>query len=100
MSTTISICALSCCYLLVFCFFLMIRRPPRSTRTDPLFPYTTLFRSAGTVGSSDRGLQGRDPGPEDRQALARIVQDGGRQEGPHRHSLRGAHRWLKNTRPG
>src|SRR3546814_6404506 len=27
------------------CFFLMIRRPPRSTRTDTLFPYTTLFRS-------------------------------------------------------
>src|SRR3546814_9328171 len=26
--------------------FLMIRRPPRSTRTDTLFPYTTLFRSA------------------------------------------------------
>src|SRR3546814_8516549 len=25
----------------------MIRRPPRSTRTDPLFPYTTLFRSGG-----------------------------------------------------
>src|SRR3546814_18273141 len=31
------------CFLLVF--FLMIRRPPRSTRTDTLFPYTTLFRS-------------------------------------------------------
>src|SRR3546814_4603670 len=30
-------------YLL--CCFLMIRRPPRSTRTDTLFPYTTLFRS-------------------------------------------------------
>src|SRR3546814_19746800 len=30
--------------LFVF-FFLMIRRPPRSTRTDTLFPYTTLFRS-------------------------------------------------------
>src|SRR3546814_2965754 len=31
----------------IFCsfFFLMIRRPPRSTRTDTLFPYTTLFRS-------------------------------------------------------
>src|SRR3546814_14384518 len=28
-------------------FFLMIRRPPRSTRTDTLFPYTTLFRSFG-----------------------------------------------------
>src|SRR3546814_18355374 len=27
-------------------FFLMIRRPPRSTRTDTLFPYTTLFRAA------------------------------------------------------
>src|SRR3546814_8156415 len=32
------------CYSLFF-FFLMIRRPPRSTRTDTLFPYTTLFRS-------------------------------------------------------
>src|SRR3546814_14369302 len=39
---------LSCC----FCFFLMIRRPPRSTRTDTLFPYTTLFRS----GRADAGL--------------------------------------------
>src|SRR3546814_15626631 len=32
-------------YMDIF-FFLMIRRPPRSTRTDTLFPYTTLFRSA------------------------------------------------------
>src|SRR3546814_9716361 len=30
---------------LIVVFFLMIRRPPRSTRTDTLFPYTTLFRS-------------------------------------------------------
>src|SRR3546814_10476450 len=30
----------------MFLFFLMIRRPPRTTRTDTLFPYTTLFRSA------------------------------------------------------
>src|SRR3546814_11656050 len=39
----------SCCSFdeLVRVFFLMIRRPPRSTRTDTLFPYTTLFRSAG-----------------------------------------------------
>src|SRR3546814_13407836 len=29
----------------LFLFFVMIRRPPRSTRTDTLFPYTTLFRS-------------------------------------------------------
>src|SRR6056297_4061661 len=33
-------------FLPSFFFFLMIRRPPRSTRTDILFPYTTLFRSA------------------------------------------------------
>src|SRR3546814_2441027 len=32
-------------FYLSFFFFLMIRRPPRSTRTDTLFPYTTLFRS-------------------------------------------------------
>src|SRR3546814_8858014 len=31
----------------------MIRRPPRSTRTDPLFPYTTRFRSVGNGGSSE-----------------------------------------------
>src|SRR3546814_18954163 len=32
-------------YLAIFICFLMIRRPPRSTRTDTLFPYTTPFRS-------------------------------------------------------
>src|SRR3546814_3171086 len=31
--------------MVVVIFFLMIRRPPRSTRTDTLFPYTTRFRS-------------------------------------------------------
>src|SRR3546814_9192839 len=35
---------MSFCTIYIF-FFLMIRRPPRSTRTDTLFPYTTLFRS-------------------------------------------------------
>src|SRR3546814_6473228 len=51
-------------------FFLMIRRPPRSTRTDTLFPYTTLFRSnvfdwyaATTPGvipsSATQGREGR-----------------------------------------
>src|SRR3546814_16734952 len=43
------------CFALVF-VFLMIRRPPRSTRTDTLFPYTTLFRAAkeikGLIGDS------------------------------------------------
>src|SRR3546814_1697733 len=32
----------------------MIRRPPRSTRTDTLFPYTTLFRSYAAAASYDR----------------------------------------------
>src|SRR3546814_1605354 len=38
---------------LVF-FFLMIRRPPRSTRTDTLLPYTTLFRSHPGIGFAER----------------------------------------------
>src|SRR3546814_20006199 len=38
------VCIIPCCFYF-FVFFLMIRRPPRSTRTDTLFPYTTLFRS-------------------------------------------------------
>src|SRR3546814_4927482 len=49
----------------------MIRRPPRSTRTDTLFPYTTLFRSAGC------GLAGYlgDPAPEgaERALLERMI---------------------------
>src|SRR3546814_11582402 len=38
--------------LMYVVFFLMIRRPPRSTRTDTLFPYTTLFRSPAAAGST------------------------------------------------
>src|SRR3546814_3426697 len=34
-------------FVIAWSFFLMIRRPPGSTRTDTLFPYTTLFRSQG-----------------------------------------------------
>src|SRR3546814_2762472 len=36
----------------------MIRRPPRSTRTDTLFPYTTLFRSVRVCVSADRCRSG------------------------------------------
>src|SRR3546814_13245953 len=45
--TITQICTRVCSvfYFFAFLFFLMIRRPPRSTRTDTLFPYTTLFRS-------------------------------------------------------
>src|SRR3546814_15950268 len=38
-------------------FFVMIRRPPRSTRTDTLFPFTTLFRSLGAI---EREISGAD----------------------------------------
>src|SRR3546814_5342402 len=48
---------LICYAVVVCCFFLMIRRPPRSTRTDTLFPYTTLFRSALAQGG--RAVRGR-----------------------------------------
>src|SRR3546814_10841964 len=49
-------------------FFLMIRRPPRSTRTDTLFPYTTLFRSLealavfGEIDGVGRGAEDGDAG--------------------------------------
>src|SRR3546814_11002145 len=54
--------------LYVVCFLYMIRRPPRSTRTDTRFPYTTLFRSlAGRVmrhadrqRDLDRGVRAND----------------------------------------
>src|SRR3989454_9351265 len=46
----------------IFCFFLMIRRPPRST----LFPYTTLFRSLGAVGRLDAALE-RERAPATRR---------------------------------
>src|SRR3546814_11928849 len=39
-------------------FFLMIRRPPRSTRTDTLFPYTTLFRSLELAGPGVGACEG------------------------------------------
>src|SRR3546814_11485646 len=38
-------------------FFLMIRRPPRSTRTDTLFPYTTLFRSRPPPSAPEAAMQ-------------------------------------------
>src|SRR3546814_7431112 len=53
-------------------FFLMIRRPPRSTRTDTLFPYTTLFRSRKRDAEAHQCVQ---PilHPEDRRADQKIA---------------------------
>src|SRR3546814_18108120 len=58
----------------------MIRRPPRSTRTDTLFPYTTLFRSRGAgtrhararAGASDR--RHADAGRTGGRHLSQILQ--------------------------
>src|SRR3546814_11019667 len=54
----------------------MIRRPPRSTLTDTLFPYTTLFRSDGgrlhpAGGARRHHPPGAAPGPERRRGLTR-----------------------------
>src|SRR3546814_18494588 len=59
--TTISVCVGVRCDSVLF--FLRILRPPRSTRTDTLFPYTTLFRSSTSrayrsVREQERGGRG------------------------------------------
>src|SRR3546814_12107374 len=76
-------------------FFLMIRRPPRPTRTDTLFPSTTLFRSAGggagqlvpevdarralvvrqlrTAVLDERGLVGRGPRGQHHEGRHRLA---------------------------
>src|SRR3546814_7350693 len=64
-------------------FFLMIPRPPRSTRTDTLFPYTTLFRSnsltieeGDTVVLSTANLNASDPDSATLTFLVSGVQNG------------------------
>src|SRR3546814_1884302 len=77
----------------------MIRRPPRSTRTDTLFPYTTLFRSAGARNGYAYPLRRRIR-PWDRprsSALLVLGVDGGvrgdgDRPGRRRRSAR-RHRW-------
>src|SRR3546814_20562744 len=51
-------------------FFLRIRRPPRSTRTDKLFPYTTLFRSPGGTGTNRHAVQRTQPRRRSPESLA------------------------------
>src|SRR3546814_14857202 len=70
---------------LVF-FFLMLRRPPRSTRTDTLFPYTTLFRSHRDRTDPEYG---RGEGAADREcgAVAAVTQ----RAGAERRDLARAH---------
>src|SRR3546814_3843553 len=60
-------------------FFLMIRRPPRSTRTDTLFPYTTLFRSACRQHDHHRSLR-PEGHPRDNERTGLAVTPGTMQE--------------------
>src|SRR3546814_2432233 len=52
----------------------MIRRPPRSTRTDTLFPYTTLFRSGGAGAGRPGGGRGV-PGPRRRAGGGALLRE-------------------------
>src|SRR3546814_18706490 len=51
----------------------MIRRPPRSTRTDTLFPYTTLFRSPPVAGDVDYDKRKRSHAKEKQQIAALVA---------------------------
>src|SRR3546814_3161273 len=75
-------------FVLLCFFFLMIRRPPRSTRTDTLCPYTTLFRSPRRAGRRrPRRQEGERTGPE-AQALGQDLAGAGF-AGRHRLSGKG-----------
>src|SRR3546814_11806401 len=85
-------------FICVFwCFFLMIRRPPRSTRTDTLFPYTTLFRSdlrrrlfgAVALLRHDGGTHGYDGFGLGEWRQGRDDPLGGGADEPGRHAGRG-----------
>src|SRR3546814_7726305 len=67
----------------VLIFYVMIRRPPRSTRTDTLFPYTTLFRSTGIVMNFLMGKAGADAPSPNRIILLRDSNRDGKADGRH-----------------
>src|SRR3546814_17333676 len=70
----------------------MIRRPPRSTRTDTLFPYTTLFRSeaeAAEPGRREADLRGALANPNEENGVSTETPE----DGSHAHAL------SENTQP-
>src|SRR3546814_9173471 len=62
-------------FILSYFFFLMIRRPPRATRTDTLLPDTTLFRSPSDIGRRHIGKTGQARRDQPREH-ARILSGG------------------------
>src|SRR3546814_1691375 len=78
-------------------FFLMILRPPRSTRTDTLFPYTTLFRSHRSPAHL-RGRRGRTDRCRDGRTDRRVGAKDAAQGLPlHRHPQGADHRSEEHT---
>src|SRR3546814_10088485 len=75
----------------------MIRRPPRSTRTDTLFPYTTLFRSKGcTPPCARRSVKGCPP-PCARRRKEKIPAPGGGHRDKRRRGRKGENRSEEHT---
>src|SRR3546814_20787379 len=73
-------------------FFLMIRRPPRSTRTDTLFPYTTLFRSRPELvrhAAHHAGTVPHLPGPPGQPGQSAAAGGGAHGRGLLGHVLQG-----------
>src|SRR3546814_14450086 len=73
---------------IVYFFFFMRQRPTRSTRTDTLFPYTTLFRSCRRIGwSSEASLQKTTAttGSEPERGVQAALQRGVGDAEPHHH---------------
>src|SRR3546814_9162085 len=66
MSVIDVLCSSFSCVHVVVLFLLMIRRPPRSTRTDTLFPYTTLFRSFSPSCPVSERISRASPGKRSR----------------------------------
>src|SRR3546814_11757896 len=69
---------------MILLFFFMIRRPPRPTRTDTLFPYTTLFRSAAPPVQT-RAFQARAAQPASSRVLGWKRMGTPPSRGPGRH---------------
>src|SRR3546814_11410783 len=83
--------------LILICF-LMIRRPPRSTRTDTLFPYTTLFRSPDLQAvPREYGARRDQPEPALHAATRGVAHNKG---GTGPLPLPASHRLLSSGRPG
>src|SRR3546814_17052490 len=89
LSVRIYPCVCALCWQFFVFFFLRLRRPPRSTRTDTVFPYTTLFRSRRGGARPRLGRLSHRPPPGRCQALLRLPPRPGPPRLPER---RGAHR--------